>query len=460
MLTVLITNIALWGRSGTEVVVEQLADGLRRRGHRPVMFAPALGHLAEEMLARGHYVVDRPSALPWKPDVIHGHHTGPTMAAMAACPGVPSLFVCHSSTAPFDAAPRHPRLRRLYAVDERCRARLVSDGAPPGDVLLLPNAVDLSRIPARASGLPTRPRRALALTKHGAHLPALRAACAAAGIALEEYGHGAGRMTATPEALFAEADLVFATARSAMEAAAAGAGVVVCDARGLAGFLTHDRARAWLPWNLGAAVLREPTEPATVAAAIAEWSAEEATRASALLRAEHSLDALLDRLEGIYAGLLDAPAPAPSLEAAAVGDFLAAWVPSFDAAAPWKALADSVLGQPRPLPFDVQEHIRASAAAQERMRASLEQLAERQGLVAAERDALARQNQHGSELSDLMRGMQELRVGQEELRRELRNGVLARAYAFATAVWRRLVPRAVRAPLHRARRKLMDAAGR
>jgi hypothetical protein len=50
--TVLITNIALYQQSGTEVVVEQLADGLRRRGHRPIVFAPMLGPLAEEMRAR------------------------------------------------------------------------------------------------------------------------------------------------------------------------------------------------------------------------------------------------------------------------------------------------------------------------------------------------------------------------------------------------------------------------
>ena len=47
--TVLITNIALCYRTGTEVVVEQLADGLRRRGHRPILFASLLGPLAEAM---------------------------------------------------------------------------------------------------------------------------------------------------------------------------------------------------------------------------------------------------------------------------------------------------------------------------------------------------------------------------------------------------------------------------
>ena len=350
--TILLTNIVLAGRSGTEVVVEQLADGLRRRGHRPVVYAPQLGPLAEAMRARGHIVTSNPQGLPWRPDVIHAHHTGPAMAALAAHPGVPALFVCHDATAPFDSLPRHPRLRRVFAVDERCRARLVGEGLPPAQVALLPNAVDLARIPPRAP-LPARPARALVLTKHAAHLPALRQACAAAGLELAEYGTGPGQMTDLPEALFAQADLVFATARSALEAAAAGAGVVVCDARGCAGFLTRSRAEAWLPWNLGAGILAQPTGPAALAAAIAEWSAPEAAAAAALVRAGSGLEALLDRLEGIYRELMAEPLPQdPMAEAAAVATFISGWVPHFNLQAPWRPLAEAV-GLPAEALLDV-----------------------------------------------------------------------------------------------------------
>ena len=147
-LNVLITNINLGEPSGTVVVVAQLADALRARGHRVALFAPQLGVTADAMRADGHVVVDRLGALPWRPDVIHGQHTAPTMAALAALPGVPALYLCHDATAPFDAAPGHPRLRRRYAVDERCRARLIAEGAEA--VGLLPNAVDLGRIPPRS----------------------------------------------------------------------------------------------------------------------------------------------------------------------------------------------------------------------------------------------------------------------------------------------------------------------
>jgi hypothetical protein len=340
------TNIILANRSGTEVVVEQLADGLRRRGHRPVIFATALGPLAEQMRVRGHLVIDRPGQMMVRPDVIHGHHTGATMAALAAYPGVPALFLCHDASSPFDAVPLHPGIKRIFAVDKRCQARLVAEGTPSKLVEILPNAIDLSRIAARAP-LPVRPRRAAALTKHATHLPALRAACLAAGITFEEYGAGPGRLIDRPEAVFAETDLVFATGRSALEAAAAGAGVVVCDGRGCAGFLTRANAEAWIPWNLGAGILAFPTDVEHVSAAIAAWSAAEAAQAAALIQAQCGMEALLDRLEGIYLEMAGNPADHDgTAEAAAVGAFIAGWVPNYDQNAPWRKLAEHVSAPP------------------------------------------------------------------------------------------------------------------
>jgi hypothetical protein len=353
--TILITNIILASRTGTEVVVEQLADGLRRRGYRPILFAPQLGLLAERIRERGHFVTDRPAGFPMRPDLIHGHHIGPCMAAIAAHPDVPALFVSHDASAPHDALPRHPRIRRMFAVDERCRARLVAEGAEPASVEILPNAVDLSRISPRRP-LPAYPVRAVALTKHAAHMPALRAACSAAGIALEEYGSGIGKIVERPETIFAEADLVFATARTALEASAAGAGVIVCDERGCAGFLTRANAEAWLPYNLGAGILARPCDTEQIVAAIADWSAEEAAAASALVRERCGLEPWLDRLEAIYSEILEQASPHdPAAEAATMGNFIADWVPNYNQQAPWQRLAVQVSSPPPASPIDALE---------------------------------------------------------------------------------------------------------
>ncbi|NEX95393.1 glycosyltransferase family 4 protein, partial [Caulobacter sp. 17J65-9] len=149
-LDVLITNLLLAERSGTEVVTEQLADGLRRAGHRVAVWVSKAGAQAQAMRDRGHVVVERLEQLPWRPDVIHGHHNVMTLTALAALPGVPAVHTCHDATAPFDAAPHHPRVRAWLAVDELCRDRLVADGVPAGAIRLMPNAVDEARHPPRA----------------------------------------------------------------------------------------------------------------------------------------------------------------------------------------------------------------------------------------------------------------------------------------------------------------------
>ena len=435
--TILITNIGLLHRSGTEVVVEQLADGLRRRGYRPILFAPYLGPLAESMRARGFLVIDRPDGLLTRPDLIHAHHTGPTMAALAAFPRVPALFVSHDASSPFDVLPQHPRVRKVFAVDERCRARLVAEGADPDRVELLPNAVDLSRILPRPSPLPARPVRAVAVTKHAAHLPALRAACAAAGIALEEYGAGVGREVERPEMLFAEADLVFATARTALEAAAAGSGVIVCDERGCAGFLTRARAEAWLPYNLGADVLAHACDAAQVSAAIADWSAAEAAAAAALVREQRGFEAHLDRLEQIYAEMLaEKPAPDEAGEAAAVGAFIAGWVPHFDQRAPWRQLAERVSSSPLGSPIE---------ALGQRLDAVERDMA---GLKDASHSLEAGITAVNAKLGTLAEGIGHLAALQAE------PDLGARIEAVVAGMWRRVLPQRIRAPLYRFRKRV------
>ena len=124
---VLTTNSSLRGRSGTEIVTIDLALGLRRRGHEVAVFAPLLGRSAEILRDQGIIIADRPEDLPWKPDVVHGHHNHVLAAALAYFPDVPALFVCHSSIYWFDGPLLLPRVRRFCSVDEACRDRLIAE---------------------------------------------------------------------------------------------------------------------------------------------------------------------------------------------------------------------------------------------------------------------------------------------------------------------------------------------
>ena len=86
---VLITNLVLLGRSGSEMYVQDLALGLSKRGHTPIVYSPRLGTLAQELRVAGIAVTDNLHAVSPEPDLIHGHHNLPTMAAGSVNPSSP-----------------------------------------------------------------------------------------------------------------------------------------------------------------------------------------------------------------------------------------------------------------------------------------------------------------------------------------------------------------------------------
>jgi len=180
-LRILITNLHVANFSGTDTVVELLADALSKAGHTPMIFAPTLGPQAARMQAHGHVVVDRLAALPQRPDVMHLQHITPALMALVAFPDVPALFSCHSAAVEIEAPRLHPQIRRYVAVDDLCRARCVKRGVPEDRLSVILNAVDLTRFPARGP-LPPRPRAALMLTKTWEQKRLVRAACARAGL--------------------------------------------------------------------------------------------------------------------------------------------------------------------------------------------------------------------------------------------------------------------------------------
>src|ERR1700750_1948724 len=114
-LRVLLTNRVLAHRTGTELYVRDVALGLLRRGHRPVVYSPRLGSLAAEL--RGHTipVVDDLTTVSEPPDIIHGHHGLETLTALLAFPGVPAVSVCHSWVGWPDEPVAFPRIFRYIA---------------------------------------------------------------------------------------------------------------------------------------------------------------------------------------------------------------------------------------------------------------------------------------------------------------------------------------------------------
>ena len=312
---VLITNLFVARGSGTEAVVEATADGLRRAGVQTAIYAPELGAQAERMRVRGHILVDRVSQVPWTPDVIHAQHATPAVMAIAAFPRTPVLFSCHSSRLLVEGPVLHPNVRRYLAVDELCRQRCLADGAPAERLSVLLNPVDLERFRRRAA-LPARPRRALLLGKRNEHRTMVHHACQGARLSLDELGPSAGRFSIVLQDDLAQADIVFAAARGALEAAAVGCFVVVCDGRGFAGPLTTATLDPWRPYNFGAGVLSRPSTIEALSQAITAYDPREARTVSDRLRPDADLDRYAQSLIELYGQCLAEPVDGSTQEAA------------------------------------------------------------------------------------------------------------------------------------------------
>lgn len=343
---ILITNIRLADRSGTEIVVRDLALRLVERGHEVAVFAQFIGRLADELKSRGVTVVEDLACLPEVPDVIHGHHMPATGAAMCAFPQTPAIWVCHSSDAWFDAPPRFAQLRRMFAVDETCRARLAGRDALSEDAVgILPNAVDLRIFTARTAPLPARPRRAVSLVKHSEPIPLIKEACRRRGLPLTAYGHGVGNPVADIETRCLQADIVFATARTALEAMATGAAVILIDGRGFGGMVTSANYARGRRLNFGLGMLSKEWSLDELEGAIASYDPADAAEVCRRVRAEADLECAVTQLETVYRAVIDEGKATPIDPAQHRRDMLAFqrdWLPcldrrSGDAATKWPA---------------------------------------------------------------------------------------------------------------------------
>jgi hypothetical protein len=307
-LRILITILELGNRSGTTLYVRDLALQLRRTGHEPVVYAKHLGEVAQELGEAQVFVTRDLRKVHPVPDVIHGHHSTPTLDALRQFPHVPAIYVCHHHRSSLDHAPIHPRLRRYFGVSELCVRRLVSEGMAAEDIRWLGNFVDMRRFQAR-EGLPAAPKRALVFSNYAdsrSHLPAVTAACQEAGLQLDVIGARVGNPTARPEAVLGDYDIVFAKGKAALEAMASGTAVVLCDFGGVGPMVTSRNFAELRPLNFGFAALVDPLTPEQVLSRIRSYDPDDARIVCNLSRETASLEAAVSELCRIYRQVIEA----------------------------------------------------------------------------------------------------------------------------------------------------------
>jgi hypothetical protein len=298
-LRVLITNGSVATRSGSELYVWDLATELLKRGHSPVVYSPVLGALAARLRAATIPVVDDLSNVSSAPDIIHGHHNLETLTALLHFPRVPAIRLGHGWN---DERPQlFPRILRFVPVDHTVRERMVGEwGVPEARVQVVLNFVDLARFRPRGP-LPARPLRALVFSNSASvHLPAVQRACASLGISVDAVGSSVGAVAEEPESLLGRYDVVFAKARCAMEAMAAGAAVVLCDQLGVGPLVTSANFDDLRQWNFGMRTLRDPLGPEPILRELRKYDAADATEVTRRIHATAGLDAAVDSLLEVY----------------------------------------------------------------------------------------------------------------------------------------------------------------
>lgn len=303
---VLIATYGATSRSGADLYTRDLALSLLRHGWQPAVYATYLGALAEELRQATIPVTDDITSIAAVPHVIHGHHHLETLAALARFPGVPALFVCHDGFSWHSTPPLTPRIGAYVAVDRNCRDRMLMEhGIPEMALRVFPNAVDLERF-RRRPPLSARPRRAVVFSNQAwpdNFAAAIGAACSRRGIALDVVGLAAGTATDHPEDILTQYDLVFAKARCALEAAAIGAAVIVCDSAGLAGMVTTDDLDAMRQLNFGKRLLQRPITEQTIGAEIDRYESGDAARVTDAVRATAGIDLLAEQFIELYGEL-------------------------------------------------------------------------------------------------------------------------------------------------------------
>ena len=302
-LKVLIANATLASFTGTETYVRDLALGLLRKGHSPIVYAPQLGDIADQLRCSTVPVVDNLNSVATIPDIIHGNHNTELMTALLQFETVPAVFFCHSWTDWISAPPSHPRIMAYVAVDDTCRDRIVLEhGISAESVRVQLHGVDLERF-KRREPLPERPGRAVVFSNnanHWTHLNAVREACNRARIELDVIGSGVNASTKQPESLLPKYDLVFAKARCALEALAVGSAVILCDAAGSGPLVTASELDRLRRLNFGIRALSEKVDANLLAREIARYDAGDAAEVSRRVRESSDVRAVVDDAIALY----------------------------------------------------------------------------------------------------------------------------------------------------------------
>lgn len=304
---VLLTNNTLSQRAGTELYVRDVALALQKRGHSPFVYSSILGEVANEIRSAAIPVVSDLTKLSVVPDIIHGQHHLETMTALLHFPKVPAIYFCHGWTPWQELPPQFPRIFKYVAVDAAVHDRLLFEhGIAENRIDVILNFVDLEKFKPRGS-LPVRPQRALFFSNYASEknvVSIVQKACQKAGISLDIIGYGMHNACVAPEALLGCYDLVFARGRSAIEAMAVGAAVILLDTKKTGQMVTPDNLEKLRSLNFGIRTREEAVSVEAIEREINRYNPKDAALVCHRMRQIAGLEESVDQIVSAYSEVL------------------------------------------------------------------------------------------------------------------------------------------------------------
>jgi hypothetical protein len=320
VMRILVTQRELVHFGGSELVTVEIAKELAERGHEVVVFSPRLGEVAKLVWPSGVRAVSRLEDVPWDPELIHGQHHLPAMAALARFESTPGIYYSHGGKPWVEQPPSHERIQGYVVMCEWMIKRTVAQlGVDPTRVVCVPNFVNMQRF-SEVRTPPKRPAKALLYHANGLsadELSQLEAGCAALGIVLEKIGIAFGNGQTRPEMFLQQYDLVFAGGKSALEAMATGCAVMTLGPGQAGGLVTVDNFEKWAFTNFGPRYFTDAAQinETWLRRELENYSPDDVYKVTQKVRKERTLDDAVSRLEAIYREAIRAELPARSSSA-------------------------------------------------------------------------------------------------------------------------------------------------
>jgi hypothetical protein len=291
---------------GTEVHLLVLGEHLQRLGHEVVVYASELGPFADHARRRGVAVTDSVRELPEACDVVFAQDGIVVHDLAERFPDAFHVYRICGDVHDFQLPPQVAGVVDLIVVLSDRYERIARAMAVRAPVLRLRVPIDIDRLVSLGS-LHARPRRAVLLGNYLERDAAVIGAWSAAGVDVQRVG---GSVQAYDVATaVADADIVVAKSRAALDAMACGRAVYVFDLFGGDGWVTLERYPVLEADNFAGQATGRVLDAAALAVDLAEYRPEMGSINRDLVLQHHSAR---DHVVALLAAIGDrAPAARP-----------------------------------------------------------------------------------------------------------------------------------------------------